>query len=320
MPVAINHSNPLGSLLINVEGFVDHGFCKTSPNVDVYYALFGSGPIKVMLIMGIATSGLAWKNQIEYFIKHPQYQVCIVDNRGSGRTVTPSGRLTTSEMAADVVALIKHLKWNDLKVHLVGNSLGGMIAQEVALSIPDQLASLTLIATHAGGIGAYVPPFKAMSCMIKGLFVRDTKIQTQHMMETAFSKKHLTKPGRRSSLSIIDEGVEYPTVAEFYADHIKKQFSPIFAKENMVYLFAQQLSAVLTHHVSVDRLKTLRDRFPTLVITGTDDRIVHTSHSRKIADAMDSDFLAFEGAGHAVTEECLDEVNSALHKHFCRAF
>jgi pimeloyl-ACP methyl ester carboxylesterase len=85
--------------------------------------------------------------QIEYLVSFPQYQVCVVDNRGSGRTVTPTGRITyvylflnyvsqslninsiltprshsTSWMAQDVEQLVNHLGWD--KVHLVGNSLG----------------------------------------------------------------------------------------------------------------------------------------------------------------------------------------------------
>lgn len=302
------------SLLVDVEGFVDHGYCKSTPHVDVYYALFGTGPIKVILLMGIATSGLAWKHNIEYFVQNPQYQVCAVDNRGSGRTKTPFGRLTTSDMAQDVVALIKHLGWDQIKVHLVGNSLGGMIAQEVAIAIPDQLYSLTLIATHAGGWMTKIPPVKAMINMGKQFFARDDRQQAELVLETVFSKEHLKKPGRRSSLSVIKE--EHPTVLDFYHSHISSSFSNLFVKEKTVLMFLQQLSAVLTHYVDEKRLEPIRDKFSSMVITGTGDKIVDSSHSYWLAKALNSELVKFEGAGHAVSEECLDDVNLAMHRHF----
>jgi len=301
------------AIMVEVEGFHEHGYCECSPGVDVYYALFGRGPVKVVLIMGIMTSGLAWKNQIEYLIGFPQYQVCIIDNRGSGKTVTPCGRLTTSTMAQDVIQLLKHIKWD--KIHLVGNSLGGMIAQEVALAIPQQLLSLTLIATHAGGWSTYIPPWRAALSVLRRPFVKNEKEQVRVMMETVFSQKFLSLPGKKENFSIING--EYSTVLDFYIDSLL-EFGGIFAKENLVYMFGQQLSAVLTHNVSWKRLESLRDKFPILIITGTGDKIVDTAHSSYLHAALGGHIIKFEGAGHAVTEECLDQVNLALHQHFSK--
>jgi len=306
----------LDKTLIDVEGFEDHGLCKTAPGVELYYALFGKGVTKVVLLMGICTSGLAWKNQIEYFVRFPEYQVCIVDNRGCGRTVTPRGRLTTSQMAHDVVLLMSHLGWNKQKVHLVGSSLGGMIAQEVALKVPHQLATLTLISTHAGGWKSYSPPWYAMLSMSRQFFAKTPSEQAKIVLETVFSHKHLSKPGHKDHLSIIDKA--HPTILDFYIHELSEKFIKLFAQENALYLLVQQLSAVFTHHVSYARLSKLKGLLPVLVCTGTGDTIVHTSHSNYIASAVGGELRKFDGAGHALTEECLDDINEALKSHFTK--
>jgi len=279
--------------------------------------LFGEGSEKVVLLMGIGTSGLAWKNQIEYLVSQQTYQVLIIDNRGCGKTIAPQGRMTTTQMAQDVVEVMKYLKWDMMKVHLVGNSLGGMIAQEVALLIPSQISTLSLINTHAGGLKAYIPPWYAILSISRHLFKKGEKEKVRVLLETVFSKHHLAKPGRKEYLSIIEQ--EHPTILDFYVDTFVEQFSTILPKENAKYLFMQQLTAVLTHRVSKRRLSQLRGRFPVMVCVGTGDKVVHPSHSYKLTKYLDAELIKFEGAGHAVTEECLDEINAQLTRHFWRS-
>lgn len=101
---------------------------------------------------------LTWKHQVEFFVTDTlkRFQVLIIDNRGYGRSDKPVGLYTTTRLAQDALSLIKdHLKWNHF--HLVGQSLGGMIAQEMALMQPRMLQSLTLVVTHAGGLSAVFP-------------------------------------------------------------------------------------------------------------------------------------------------------------------
>lgn len=301
------------AVVIEVEGFHDHGYCKCGP-AKIYYALFGRGPVKVVLLMGIATSGYAWKNQIEYLVQFPQYQICIIDNRGSGKTETPVGRLTTSLMAQDVIQVLDHLGWAN--VHIVGNSLGGMIAQELVIAIPNKTLSLTLIATHCGGWKAYIPPWQAFLTLLRHPFVKTQKDQTRVLMEIVFSEKFLALPGKKENFSVING--EYSTILDYYYDSLIYQIDGIFVKKNPMYMFLQQMTAVLTHSVSTTRLGMLRNKFPILLVVGTGDKVVHPSHTDRLHSILGGELIKFEGAGHAVTEECLDEVNAALHKHFCK--
>ena len=102
--------------------------------------------------MGLVGAKSAWQRQTRYF-GHDQgdkYSVLILDNRGIGESDKPLARYTTSDMAQDVIELLDQVGWVDERsVNLVGISLGGMIAQEVACAIPSRLQSLSLLATTA---------------------------------------------------------------------------------------------------------------------------------------------------------------------------
>ena len=85
----------------------------------------------------------SWEPQVEYFAEQPQYQVCVFDNRGHGDSVSSVLYTSTSMLARDTQELLDHLKWDS--VHIVGLSMGGMIAQELSLLLsPQRIASLTL--------------------------------------------------------------------------------------------------------------------------------------------------------------------------------
>ena len=119
-----------------MEGYVDSNGCK------IYYQVRGAGT-PLMLLMGFGADGDVWELHAAAYAKH--FKCIILDNRGVGKSDAPAGPYSTAMMADDVVAVMDHL--NIDKTQVAGISMGGAIAQSLAINHPDRVTSLTLIST-----------------------------------------------------------------------------------------------------------------------------------------------------------------------------
>ena len=109
----------------------------------------------IVLIMGLGCSAAMWFRLAPRLARH--YRVIMLDNRGSGRTEVRyfvTHRITS--MARDVAAVLDAA--GERTAHVLGFSMGGMIAQQLAISAPDRLRSLILLSTHCGGSNMTVFP------------------------------------------------------------------------------------------------------------------------------------------------------------------
>jgi pimeloyl-ACP methyl ester carboxylesterase len=121
---------------------------STKSGVTLYYDIAGSGP-SLCLINGYRLSGFAWPPS---FISSLATRCTVIsfDNRGTGRSDKPIDGYDFASLAKDVVALLDDL--DIARVHLLGYSMGGAIAQEVAIRHADRIGQLILFATFCGGI------------------------------------------------------------------------------------------------------------------------------------------------------------------------
>lgn len=115
-------------------------------DIDIYYELHGQGP-PLVLIMGLRRNAQWWYQQIPAFSKH--FRVLVFDNRGSGRSSQPDTPYSIALLAADAIALLEHL--NIGRADILGYSMGGYIAQELAIRRPEMVRRLVLVSTGAGG-------------------------------------------------------------------------------------------------------------------------------------------------------------------------
>ncbi|OGT49742.1 MAG: hypothetical protein A3E82_02480 [Gammaproteobacteria bacterium RIFCSPHIGHO2_12_FULL_38_11] len=116
----------------------------TVNNIDIYYEQYGQGE-PLLLITGYGADHLMWANVLDSLAA--KYQVTIIENRDSGLSQQVEHHYTIVDMANDTVALLDYL--NIKKTHVVGHSMGGAIAQELALHHPDRIKKLMLYATAA---------------------------------------------------------------------------------------------------------------------------------------------------------------------------
>ncbi|MBV9406458.1 MAG: alpha/beta fold hydrolase [Acidobacteriaceae bacterium] len=124
-------------------------------NTRLYWEAHGSGPA-VLLIMGLSFTHEMWYRVLPHL--QGRYRAIVFDNRGMGRSDCPRGPYSIRQMAADAVEVLNAAGLR--KAHTIGASMGGMIAQELALTYPERVESLVLGCTTYSGLLGKWPEFR----------------------------------------------------------------------------------------------------------------------------------------------------------------
>src|SRR5579871_435843 len=107
-------------------------------DASLYYEVTGKG-VPLLFIQGIGVIGAGWGPQTEALCA--EYQCLTFDNRGIGKSATSAPILTVEQMSSDALALMDAQGWKS--AHVIGHSMGGMIAQQLALTAPERVKSLS---------------------------------------------------------------------------------------------------------------------------------------------------------------------------------
>jgi pimeloyl-ACP methyl ester carboxylesterase len=113
--------------------------------ININYQVEGQGE-PLLMVTGYSADLSGWKFQTSVFKK--DFRVIIFDNRGAGKSDKPKGPYSIAEMARDAIGLLDYLKIE--RANILGVSMGGMIAQEIAINYPERTLKLVLGSTHAG--------------------------------------------------------------------------------------------------------------------------------------------------------------------------
>lgn len=252
--------------------------------INIDYKVEGRGEPLVM-IMGLGGARSSWRYQTGFFKKY--YRTVSFDNRGVGKSDKPAGPYTIRMMADDTIGLMDHLGIE--KAHVLGVSMGGMIAQELAINHPERVDKLVLGCTFARA---------------------GTSAHSQEMNEAMEhqGKSSQNKVSQRKSISaVLDLSFNKWSNRVFILPLAKiaiRFYSPAG--------IAEQMKAVSAHD-TVDRLKMISA--PTLVITGTEDRLVNPSSSEMIAKLVpNAKLVRVAGGGHTFFMEMHSDFNrEVLH-------
>jgi 3-oxoadipate enol-lactonase len=257
--------------------------------VRLAFGTRGSRGSPVLLVMGFGVPGRAWVHQVPAL--SARHRVAWYDHRGSGATEAAPGRYTMAGLAEDARLLLDHLGWD--RAHVVGVSMGGMVAQELALRHRARLRSLTLIATHAGGLKARLPTVRGA-----GLFMEANTGNRQRRMwalaRLLFPDDFLARCDRAWLDAVLEADFGRPP--------------PLSAR-------CSQLAAVARHDTR-DRLGCL-DGLRTLVVKPGRDLLVRPVQSDHLARLIPgAGLLELPNAGHGVIRQCHAGLNEALLRHF----
>ncbi len=248
--------------------------------VELHYVEVGGGD-PVLMIMGFGGDHLAWGFQVPAL--SARYRVIAFDNRGAGQSSVPDVPYSTRMMADDAVGLLDALGVE--RAHVIGASMGGMIAQEVALGHPGRVRSLQLHCTYAR-------PDGYMQALMEAWRTMRTKASPEEWLRTV-------------ALWLFS-----PRTYNERPDFIEMVIQTGLASAHPFSLtgFLRQGEAVRGHD-ALDRLRGLTH--PTLVSVAEDDVLVPPRFARELAAAVPAaELRVIEGAGHAYFWERADVFNA----------
>lgn len=252
----------------------------------------GQGP-PVLLIQGVGAIGEAWRPQLDTLQHH--FDLVAYDNPGIGHT-PPVDDLTIPRMAEAARELMDALGWES--AHVIGHSMGGVIAQQLALDHPERVRSLALLCTFVRGRDGASPSLPMMWFGVR------TRIGTRAMRRRAFIE--MVSPA--SQLDRLDIDAE--------AARFQKLFGRDLADSPAILM--KQLSALGKSDLS-ERLGELAG-IRTLVLSGAEDHVAPPEQGRALAAAIPgATFVELESAGHALTIQRAAAVNAVLREHLAGA-
>ncbi len=251
-------------------------------DITFYYETHGVGH-PVVLIRGLGSNADHWYPQIPALSS--SFRVVSYDNRGIGRSDKPDEPFTISTMAEDAVGIMDALGIE--KAHIMGLSMGGMVAQEFALQFPHRVHGLVLACTHCGGKKA-VPASGEIQALFAEFIATASPEAARKAGKCLFAEHTLSKAPEM--------------VREYQA--ISARFPP----EARVLL--QQFEAVKGHD-TWSRLQEIQA--PTLVITGAEDLLIVPENSRILAENIpDARLCIIPGGGHQFLVERAQAANEAI--------
>ena len=263
-----------------------HGRAK-SGNVELAYSVEGDGPETILLVMGLGGRAADWGFRFSSQLS-TKYRVVRFDNRGTGSsTVTPGG-FSLEDMARDTTAVLDAVQAE--RAHVIGISMGGMIAQLISLDHADRVDRLVLVCTHSGGPAVVPPRAEALRLFDPGEFIARGRSPAEMM---------------RFTMSVISA----PGYVERDPEGIGALVGYALAAPTRPAAFMGQLQAILQS----DRSERLGDiRHPTLVVHGREDSLIPVENGMFLAERIPGAQLeVLEGCGHMPMWERPDELAAA---------
>jgi len=242
-------------------------------------------------ILVVMITGLA--NSTEYYFRlvpglAEKYRVIIFDNRGAGQSDKPDIPYTMDMLTDDAAGLLDALGVD--RAHIYGHSMGGAIAQHLALRYPEKTASLVLACTSCGGRHG-VPPDQEYIA-----YLTDMQRRSQETREETI------KRGLHFYFSP-DFVHNNPDIIQHFISSYVKHAPPIHS-------YNRQIEAVMTHDI-YDRLPEIK--VPTLVVAGGADTLTPTENSRILASRIPkAELMIMEDMRHFLIVEAPEELNKAI--------
>jgi 3-oxoadipate enol-lactonase len=253
---------------------------------ELHYERAGEGE-PLLLIQGMSANHKAWGQAFSSGLER-NFEVIAFDNRGMGLSRPVTEAFSIAEMAADTAALLDALEIES--AHVLGISMGGMIAQELALANPGKLRSLTLGCTYCGGEGSQLMDPADFQGLVEAMGSGDAQRVFRAMYELNLSPGFRAEESRYADFTAMAEALPAP-------------------RETI----GLQVQAITAHDTSA-RLPGITA--PTLVIHGTVDRVLGYPNGPLIASLIPGARLeTYEEVGHMFWWEQPERTAEVVRQH-----
>jgi 3-oxoadipate enol-lactonase len=240
----------------------------TVNGLELFHHRRGSGE-PLLLIQGMSGTHLSWGDPFAGALEG--FDVVSYDHRGIGRSARIDDPFSIADLAEDAAALLDALGWQS--AHVMGISMGGMVAQELALRHPERIRTLTLGCTYCGGPGSELAPQATIERLSAGMLSGDRELAIRTGFEVNVSSAFAAQDGAYDTFRAMAKALPAP-----------------------VPVIMLQMQAIAAHDTSA-RLPTLAA--PTLVIHGDQDAMLPVANGRLIASLVpDARLEILEGVGH----------------------
>lgn len=246
---------------------------KTQANgIELYYEIRGEGK-PLVLISGLGYSLWQWHKMVPFLEDH--FRVITFDNRGVGQSDKPAGQYTAQMLAADTVGLLDAL--NIEKAIIMGHSMGGFIAQAIALDFPQRVDKLILCATNFGGPHHVPVTPEAMRVLTDVTSDALTRFKNGLAISTA--------PGwAEKNPAIIEEWVKWRVANPVEPAQYQSQLAIGLGLLPEAAAFESKLPAL---------------KIPTLILFGEHDKVVPPANTDLLSKLIaNSKVVIFPDAGH----------------------
>lgn len=285
----------------------------TSDGWDIWYeSISPEGPSKgaVLLIMGAGGSALEWPRKFVRAFVDLGYQVIRYDQRGTGMSTWVAdwdrkNPYSIADMAGDAAAVLDVLKIRE--AHVIGLSMGGMIAQEIAINHPNKVQSLTLMMTSGYVADPDLPGLTSryfLSSIVKGIPLLKYRI--------AGGEKNLIRERIAKTIAVSGyENLDIKDLAEQVLYDLRKRRGVSIGGA------LQHQKAVSISGSRYEKLEKVN--IPVLVIHGTDDKILPVEHGKKLAEVMpNAKGIWIDSIGHVFPFPNMNELMKHIVSHLDR--
>jgi pimeloyl-ACP methyl ester carboxylesterase len=252
---------------------------------ELYYERAGSGE-PMLLIQGMAATNLAWGRPFLERLE-ADFDCIVFDHRGMGRSGRAEMPFTTADLADDAIGLLDAIGVES--AHIVGISMGGMVAQELALAHPERVRTLVIGASYCGGPGSSLMSEEDLKLLGAAWASGDPAQVYRAMWEINLSPTFRAEESNFKPFQEMADALPAP--------------APVIT---------EQMRAAAKHDTS-SRLGSLA--VPTMVIHGSVDRLLRSSNGERIAELMSLEPTLLEGVGHLFWWEQPERSAELIRQH-----